>query len=504
MFHLDLVLVNPANDRKVSATSESFFRSLPAIEPPMWTALLAAFVREKGFTVQVVDAAAENLTAQETAKKVMELNPVLIGIGVIGANPSASSTPKMPVASKLLHRLKDQQCAAKTFLYGIHPSALPEMTLSEEPVDFLFRGECFYTTIEVLDCLKTGRGVGCSQIPGLWYKNGEEIISGDWGICIENIDELPLIAWDLLPMGKYRAHNWHCGYHDNNRKPYGVIYTSFGCPFTCKFCNISALYNGKAGIRYRSAKKVVDEIEILVKDYGVKNIKIMDEMFALREDRVSEICDLVIERQFDLNIWAYSRIDTAGNLELLKKMKKAGINWLAFGIESGSKQVRNGMRKGKFDEERIKGTIKTVHDAGICVVGNFIFGLPGDDSQSMQNTFDLAKELNCEHANFYTAMAYPGSNLYEEAVRNGWPLPVTWDGYSQYSEQAMPLATENSTSAEILRFRDETFENYFSGDRYMDMIKGKFGEEAVSHIREMLKHKLKRRLLEKDCCHDHQ
>jgi radical SAM superfamily enzyme YgiQ (UPF0313 family) len=154
---------------------------------------------------------------------------------------------------------------------------------------------------------------------------------------------------------------------------------------------------------------VIKEIDTLVNQYVVKNIKFIDEMFVLNEAHVIGVCDRIIERGYKLNIWAYGRIDTVKE-KFLEKLKRAGINWLALGIESGSKHVRDGAQK-KFGNEDIIDTVQRIHNAGIYVLGNFIFGLPDDNFETMQDTFDLAMELNCEFANFYNAMAYPGSRL---------------------------------------------------------------------------------------------
>jgi hypothetical protein len=113
----------------------------------------------------------------------------------------------------------------------------------------------------------------------------------------------------------------------------------------------------------------------------------------------------------------------------------------------------------------------------------------------MEETLKLAIELNCEYANFYTAMAYPGSVLYEEAKKNGVTLPASWEGYSQYSEGIIPLPNENLSSADILRFRDEAFQKYYSSSNFLEMINEKFGREAGIHLKKMLEHKINRKIL---------
>jgi radical SAM superfamily enzyme YgiQ (UPF0313 family) len=207
---------------------------------------------------------------------------------------------------------------------------------------------------------------------------------------------------------------------------------------------------------------------------------------------VHGLSDAIAARGLDLNIWAYARVDTVRSDETLEKLKRAGVNWLAFGIESASERVRKDVDKG-FKQDMIFATIERVRRAGINVIANFIFGLPEDDLQSMRETLDMAVELNCEFANFYCAMAYPGSQLYSQALKDGWSLPERWSGYSQHSVDTRPLPTKHLSAAEVLRFRDYAFHSYFTDPRYLDMVSTKFGPETVGHIREMMSHKLERR-----------
>ncbi len=109
----------------------------------------------------------------------------------------------------------------------------------------------------------------------------------------------------------------------------------------------------------------------------------------------------------------------------------------------------------------IKKVVGNIQDAGIRVIGNYIFGLPDDTVETMQETLDMAMELNCEFANFYSAMAYPGSKLYEIAVREGWKLPDEWHGFSQHSYEMLPLPTKYLSAPEVLKFRDDAFHKYF-------------------------------------------
>jgi len=489
---IDLLLVNPGNRTQTYGELAS---SLAGIEPPLWCGLIAGFIRQHGFSVKIIDADAENWSPEYTTEKIIECNPLLVDIMILGTNPSASSTPKMPAVRETVVALKEKAPDTKILLGGLHPSALPERTLREENVDFVCQGEGFYTTLHLLQTLSSSKRPDEYKIDGLWYIKDGKVISNPPAPVIKDLDELPFAAWDLLPIDKYRAHNWHCFGDINSRGSYGVIYTSLGCPFRCSYCPIHAFY-GKAGIQFRSPERVVEEIDLLVKNYNIRNIKIMDELFVLKEDRVIEICDLIIKRGYKLNMWCYARVDTVSE-RVLDKIKQAGINWVAYGFESASERVRRGVSK-RIQQERIKEAIEMTYDAGINIIGNFIFGLPDDDLKTMQETLDMAKEFNFEYVNFYTAMAYPGSQLYDYALKQRWPVPETWLGYSQYAYETLPLPTKCLSGGEVLRFRDKAFVEYFSNPKYLEKIREKFGPEVESSILDMLKKELKRKYIATD------
>jgi len=487
----DIVFINPGDKKQVF---QGLGRNLAGIEPPYWIAVMAAFLRNKGFKVAIVDANAENWTPEETLKKVKEYNPLLAAVIVYGAQPSAS-TQNMSISGKICGALK-AGTKAKIAIGGLHPTALPKRTLTEESVDFVIEGEGPFTLTALLEKLKEG-DQDYSKVPGLWYWENNKIKNNPRAPLAKNLDEmLPIAAWDLLPMEKYKAHDWHSMDDIDHRSPYAAVYTSLGCPYSCAFCCINTPF-GRSGIRYRSPESVVSEIEFLVKKYHIRNIKIIDELFVLDEKHYMTIVDLLIKRLinkgYSLNFWAYARIDSV-NFKNLLKMKKAGINWLCLGIESGSEIVRDGVNK-KINRKDIIKVVRKIQDAGIYVMGNYIFGLPDDNMETMQETLNLALELNTEWANFYCTMAYPGSKLYETAITEGWELPKEWYGYSQHSYETLPLSTKYLSSKEVLKFRDEAFNKYFENPKYLKMIEKKFGSKALVHIKDMTKIKIKRKFL---------
>lgn len=487
---IDLVLVNPGTKRLIY---QSLGSEVAAVEPPFWIAAIASSLRAKNFNVAIIDANAENLSADETAGRIAQVRPRLVAVFVYGSQPSAS-TQNMTAAIEICRRIKSI-CDVPVGCGGLHPTALPERSLQETTADFIIEGEGGATLAALITSLKSGMN-DYTAIPGLWYceKGGiQHTFTPDPSDIVDDV--LPVAAWDLLPMHLYRAHNWHCFDDLNHRSPYAAIYTSLGCPFSCMFCCINALF-GKPSIRYRSPRIVLDELQLLATSYGVRNIKIIDELFILSEKHYLPIIEGIIQRGLTFNIWAYARVDTVQPAHL-PLLKKAGVNWLALGIESADASVRNGARK-QMRVDDIAAVIDQIHAAGIHVIGNYIFGLPDDTVETMQQTLDLAKRLNCEFANFYTAMAYPGSQLYQVALQNNWALPPSWAAYSQHGYETLPLPTKHLTAAQVLAFRDDAFRNYYASERYQAMISRVFSPAVVEHMTEVARHTLRRKILEKN------
>ncbi|MCB1822247.1 MAG: cobalamin-dependent protein, partial [Candidatus Competibacteraceae bacterium] len=456
--------------------------------------LFATYLRRQGCSVGILDAAALALEPMDAAQQALEhWNPTLIVLAVYGQQPSAS-TQLMTAAGAIATAIKALDPARPIFMTGTHPAALPRRTLEEEAVDFVCDGEGPVTLLKTLTALQAG-GRDFSTIPSLWRRQDSHIVAPTaHELLIQDLDQtMPGIAWDLLPMDRYRAHNWHCLGGLDRRVPYASIHTSLGCPYQCSFCCINAPFH-KPSYRMWSATSVLREIDRLVNEYGVCNIKIIDEMFVLNRRHVLDLCDGLIARNHPVNLWAYARVDTV-KPAWLEQLKAAGFNWLCLGIESASRHVRDGADK-HYANVDIVSVVRQIQTAGIHVLGNYIFGLPDDDAASMQATLDLALELNCEFANFYTAAAYPGSALYRQAVEQGLPLPRRWHHFSQHSEHTLPLPTAQLTPAEVLAFRDQAFTIYFTAPHYLAKVDRTFGPAATAHIRRMSAIPLRRQLLE--------
>jgi radical SAM superfamily enzyme YgiQ (UPF0313 family) len=489
---LDLLIINPGAASNIYG---ELGETLTACEPPLWCRLIAGYIRDRGFSVKIIDAEAEGYSPETVAVHVEKLTPRLVCLAVYGHQPSAS-TQQMVGASAITRAIKTLGLPCPVIMVGGHVSALPERTLREEWIDYACVGEGPVTIEGLLKQPILGPGPVLSNIesiPGLVFRFRDEVRTNPSAPLID-MKDLHGNTWDLLPMDKYRAHNWQV-LDGSPRQPYASIMTSLNCPFKCSFCCISAPF-GNNVYRTRESGDVVGEICFLYHTYGVKTFKIVDEMFVLNERHYTEICNQLIGLGLgrEINIWCYSRIDTV-KPHTLEMFRQAGIRWLALGIESGSKHVRDGADKTLKNDDIVE-VVRQIQAAGIHVIGNYIFGLPDDDYVSMQETLNLALQLNTTFANFYSAMAYPGSRLYDEALKSGTELPASWRGFSQHNDDCLPLRTQHLTAKQVLAFRDAAFQAYFENPLYLNKLMYQFGPSAVEEIKKMTSYKLKRKLLE--------
>lgn len=506
---LDVLFVNPDS----SATAyQGLAATYSAIEPPTWALLLAQSCRAKGFGVAIMDCDAEKLPLEAAVQRVKDLKPRLVVFVVYGQNPN-SGTTSMIGATRLAEALKQHDPERPIGFVGSHTSALPREVLAHPFVDVVFLNEGVYALHNLLrgnlkDDVAKVAGIGYKKRdrdgrPVLWLNPPQAVVPQ------ERMDEdLPGYAWDLLPMRErpldlYRAHFWHAGFDHSKRTPFAAIYTSLGCNFGCDFCMINIVNradNGEdvhaahsKGMRFWSPALIAGELEKLAR-MGVETVRISDEMFFLNRRYYEPLLQDIVDRDLKLRMWAYSRVDTVrpGALELFRR---AGIGWLALGIEAGSQVVRSEVSKGSFKEVNIREICRTVRDADINVISNYIFGFPEDTRETMQQTLGLALELNTEMANMYPCQALPGSPIYRQALRNGWKLPDSYAGYAFLSYECEPLATKHVSAAEVLRFRDEAFHTYFTNPAYLELVERRFGAPQRANVEDMTKIRLKRKLL---------
>ncbi|HQQ60372.1 MAG TPA: radical SAM protein [Kiritimatiellia bacterium] len=485
---VDLLLLFPNNRPRAYG---SLGTDIAAVTPPVQLGLLAAYARQQGLAVELLDADAEGLRPDQVAARVGESVPALVIVGTDQVN--SGDVTKMQAAGETVRAIHKLAPGIPVLLDGVVPSAYPERILRDEEADFVCCGESYAPVTALAKWLKANgrdKRPAAGEIPGIWSRAGNDVAAGGRAPMFADVERLPDAAWDLMPPTRYRAHHWHCFDRLNARSPYGAIYTNHGCPYNCSYCSVNVVA-GRPNLRLRSADRVLGELETLVEKHGVRNVRILDNVFTANTERVEEICDRIIAKGWDLNFWAYAHVSSIRSPDMLQKLHKAGVRWLAYGFESANARVRGSVNK-KTTGDATDRVIGWTRDADISIVGNFIFGLPEDDLGSMQESFDMAKTYQFEWANFYCAMAYPGTRLYDELVAQGVSMPTAWSAYGHYSRDSRPLSTKHVDWKEVVRFRDAAFQEYYEAPAYQAMVAKRFGPEAAAFVRRILEHPIQR------------
>ena len=503
---IDVLFIIPDSSKKIY---QGLANNYAAIETPTWALLLASSMRKYNYSCEILDCDALRLMEHEAVEQIKNSKCRLALFVLYGQQPN-QGTFLMIGATSLAKKLKDEHPEIKNGFIGSHVSALPKEVLAYDFVDFVFINEGVYA---LRDLLKTNLKHNLNKVNGIGFKdenNAQILTKPSILVSNENMSEdLPGYAWDLLPkknktLDLYRAHFWHTFFKEEDRTPFVTVYSSLGCKFGCNFCMINILNRTSTEegamssdfkiMRHWDPLHFVDQLEILA-NYGVKTIRLSDEMFFLNKKYYVPILEEIIKRGLKFNMWAYARIDTVRE-DQLALFKKAGINWLALGIEAANQVVRKDIEKGRFKEINIREVVKLINSYDINVLGNYILGLPEDNIKSMQETLDLALDLNTEHANFYPCQALPGSPLYFEAKKNNLDMPNSFEEYAFFSYECKPLPTKHCSAKEVLKFRDSAWQTYFTNINFLNKIEKKFGRESAVNIKEMSKITLKRKILE--------
>ncbi|MEI7528021.1 MAG: radical SAM protein [Elusimicrobiota bacterium] len=372
---------------------------------PLGLLYVAAALRKAGFgDAAVLDARMQRLGHGEISRRIKEFSPDLVGI--TGMSTEAGEIH----ALARLARAADARC--RVVVGGPYATTSPEAAVADPDIDFAVTGEGESTVCELAAALE--RGGGISGLAGLAYKKDGLPVVNPRREAIEDIDGLPLPAWDLLDMEKY-FHLWVR--HSQNPFPADQrimpLFTSRGCPYGCVYCH--NIFGKKA--RLRSVGSVLREIELLVGKYKAGEIEIIDDIFNIDLPRAKRICDEIIRRGIKVKLSFPNglRVDRM-DAELVRKLRAAGTHLLAYAIESGSPAVQRTMGKN-LDLEKAREIIKLTAAQGILIGGFFMLGFPDETKEQMLATVNFARELPFHQANFFYVTPRPGTALYEMAAK---------------------------------------------------------------------------------------
>lgn len=417
---LKVVLVNPPTTASLETVA-----TLGLKAPPLGLAYVAAAIRKEGHNVSIIDSPALDISHHKLGEILQREHPDVIGV--------TSTTPTIYDAMKAVTIGKEFCQDSITIMGGCHITSLPEDTMAEcGSLNIGVIGEGEATIVDLLRALETKRPL--SEVDGIVYRKDNKILRTRPRRLIENLDEIPFPARDLLPLDRYTVLG--------EKHRLGNILTSRGCPFRCIFCSSSQFYGRR--FRARSPKNVVDEIEELMNKYKIRSFEIVDDNFTVDKKRAMEIAEEIIKR--GLKIWwtCGSRVDLVSR-DLLEVMKRAGCGLIYYGIESGSERVLSILRKG-ITLEQAKSAIRWAKEVGMEVVGSFIIGVPGETKEDVMKTIRFAKESGIDFAQFTAMTPYPGTDVYELAKRGGL---LTTNDWSRYTTINPVMRTKELTVEEI-------------------------------------------------------
>lgn len=297
--------------------------------------------------------------------------------------------------------------SVKVVMGGVHPSFMYHQILLNHPVDAVCIGEGEDTVVELLNAYKANTSV--EGVKGIAYKKEGVVIETGGRPFIKDLDSIP-----------FPAHDLHSDYLVQTRR--GHVVSSRGCPYGCQFCSTTQMW-GKSW-RARSPKNVVDEIEMLIRDYGIKYINFMDDEFTLNRKRTIGICKEIINRGIGINWNCATRVDTIDG-EQIDWMMKSGCNDISLGIESGSPRILKTIGK-RITVEEITKAFDLLNEYGLSRGAYLMVGNPGEDRNSVNETIELVKKLKLDVPSVAVAELYPGTPLYNIAKSKGFVTDDYW------------------------------------------------------------------------------
>lgn len=400
---MKVLFVNPPQ-------TASKYKFMGVIAPPLGIAYMAGVLQENNIDVEILDASAEDMDFKDVEKELLKRKPDLVALTAL--------TPTIGRALETAQVVKETLPDSIVVMGGYHPTFNFIETLEDENVDIVIRGEGEYIMLNLVQALENQSGL--HDVKGIVFedKNSKEIVVNPEAPLIQDLDELPFPALNLLPMKKYRLLDM-----DTHMT---TMITTRGCPMQCSFCSSAAMHGKK--IRERSVENIVDEIEYLKTNYDIDTIAFMDDTFTLKKRKVMAICDEILKRNIEIMWGCTSRVDTLDE-KLLKKMKEAGCITIFIGVESADQQQLDNMCKNTTIA-KIENAFKIAHKLKIRTIASVALGMPGDTKEIMNKTVKFVHKLKPNYAIYSLATPYPGTRFYKEAFEKNLIKIKDWSKYT--------------------------------------------------------------------------
>jgi anaerobic magnesium-protoporphyrin IX monomethyl ester cyclase len=425
---------------------------------PLGLAYLGAVAEKEGHEVNVIDCQAEKLSYDLFRQRISQENPDIIGV--------TATTLLYKSAMQLINIAKQAHPQATTMLGGSHGTFWDENALNEYPsLDIVVRREGETTFVELLNKLQNEESL--NNVLGITFsqKDGTIVRTPDRPL-IQDLDSLPFPAHHLLPL--------------ENLKRMGKILfplmTSRGCVYWCDFCSTVRMFG--RGYRWRSAKNVVDEMQLIHDKYSVDQVTFYDDAFSVDRNRVLKICEELHARKLDMTWDCGTRVDMVDR-DLLKTMRDAGCIAVWMGVESGSEAILGAMNK-KIKLGQTRSAWKTAQDVGLMTIANVVLGFPGETEETAKETIRFVKELNPDDVGFYVATPYPGTPLYEQVVKNGW-LRVT--DFDKYDTAGPTFETPQLSMEKLAEIRYKAYQQFYLRPGYVFKMMSRGGTYGISAVK---------------------
>lgn len=433
-----ILLINPPG--KCHLKSDGSIGERKHCVPQLGIAYLAGSLLKHGYEVEVLDILAEGytneqyndpfitygLSMEDSIKRIKQAAPDIIGISVLFSN-------RAPEAAELASAIKENLPNCPVIMGGQHPSGIPETIIANPDVDYVLTGECDASLVLLLNSLNNRFSI--DQVPSLYYKQEGQIrntLSGNkpavqgngWQYLLrddspnpEDLNELPFPAWHLLPMEAYWDAEVRVGGGDVVKERYAVMVSTRGCPWTCEFCT-SPLMGGFKGYRRRTNEEVVAEIRWLSEEFGVEEIKFLDDNFFVSKPRVKSLLKILAEEFKDMVFSVPSGTEVnALDAEVIELMAKANFYRVTLAVEAGDEEVQAARISKNVKVSRLEEITGLIKANGMQTHALFMIGFPDETRAQIMKTVELAKTLVVDDFYFSVVTPLPGTPLYDECVR---------------------------------------------------------------------------------------
>lgn len=445
---MNVLLINPPVHRMLLTNVLKTVDDTTGSYPPVGLLYIAASVqRRTSHRISVIDADAEKLDYALLGRRIKEFGPEVIGI--------TATTFTLLDVLQTARMAKMTDPSIHVCLGGPHPNLYPEETIESGGIDSLVLGEGEYVFVELLEALSAKRDI--SKIHNVvCRKDNTVIVNKKPGCFIEDLDTLPFPARQTLPLQKY--------YSVLSKKlPMTTMITSRGCPYGCIFCDRPHL--GKK-FRARSARNVVDEFKSCV-HMGIREIFIYDDTFTVSKQRVMDICSEILRRGIDISWDIRARVDTV-DTEMLQALKKAGCIRIHYGIEAGTQEIVDVLKKN-IDLNKARTMIDISRSMGFITLAYFMIGNPGETKDQILKTIQFAVELNTDYAHFSITTPFPGTELYRQGLKKNLWHEDRWRMFAQNPRQGFipPVWEENLSRDSLLALLRTAYKSYYTRPRYI-------------------------------------